>query len=43
MMCYYLNVHFQGQRVKHSAVVTYEWVGQNSTAIDVACWHPGHS
>jgi len=26
MMCYYLNVHFQGQRVKHVALKAYRGI-----------------
>ena len=32
MMCYYLNVHFQGQRVKGNDVITGQANGTNGRA-----------
>jgi len=31
MMCYYLNVHFQVQRVKHKTTTVHSGVGDIST------------
>ena len=38
MMCYYLNVHFQGQRLKHA--VQSEHFGQNSEREVLGQWGP---